>query len=179
VSTAFFRRAPKVAGRIGACAAIVLAAGVHTSAAGATEGGTVRGQHGDWQIVCNDPAPGAKGETCALVQSVMAEDRTNVGVTVTLQRRPDGSNALRFFVPVGVLLTKDLSFKIDESDLDRRPFVRCQSYACYTQFVAEDALLTRLRAGKTMIVVIYQTEEAGIGIPISLKGFSEALAALK
>src|SRR4029079_17165647 len=34
------------------------------------EGGTVKAQHGDWQVVCKPPPPGAKNEVCALVQSV-------------------------------------------------------------------------------------------------------------
>ena len=37
----------------------------------------------------------------------------------------------------------------------------------------------QLKSGKTAIFIIFQTEEAGIGIPISLAGFKEALAELK
>ena len=33
--------------------------------------------------------------------------------------------------------------------------------------------------GKTAVFIIFQTEEAGIGIPISLSGFAQALAQLK
>jgi invasion protein IalB len=45
--------------------------------------------------------------------------------------------------------------------------------------VVEDKLVEQLKNGKNAIFVIFQTEEAGIGIPISLAGFSPALAALK
>ena len=54
------------------------------------ESGTVKSQHGDWQVVCKPPPPGAKNEVCALVQSVTAEDRNNVGLTVYFQRFSDG-----------------------------------------------------------------------------------------
>ena len=37
--------------------------------------GAVRSVHGDWQIRCDTP-PGAQGEQCALIQSVVAEDRS-------------------------------------------------------------------------------------------------------
>jgi invasion protein IalB len=43
----------------------------------------------------------------------------------------------------------------------------------------EDALIEKLKTGKTAIFIIFQSEEAGIGIPISLAGFDKALAALK
>ena len=39
--------------------------------------------------------------------------------------------------------------------------------------------IEQLKTGKTAIFIIFQTEEAGIGIPISLAGFKDALAQLK
>jgi invasion protein IalB len=44
--------------------------------------------------------------------------------------------------------------------------------------VAEDKLIEQLKTGKTAIFIIFQTEEAGIGIPISLAGFGKALESL-
>ena len=162
---------------------IALAASLSVGASGgssfAAEEGTVKAQHGDWQVVCKDPPPGAKGEVCALVQSVTAEDRNNVGLTVYFQKFTNGSRVLRVFAPVGVLLPPGLGLKIDDKDVGHAPFLRCQNFACYAQVVVEDALVEKLKTGKTAIFIIFQTEEAGIGIPISLAGFAQALAALK
>jgi invasion protein IalB len=141
--------------------------------------GTVKAQFGDWQVVCKPPAAGSKAETCALVQSVSAEDRNNVGLTVYFQRFSNGTRVLRVFAPLGVLLPPGLGLKIDDKDVGHAPFLRCHSFACYAQVVAEDKLVEQLRTGKTAIFIIFQTEEAGIGIPISLAGFGQALAALK
>jgi invasion protein IalB len=140
--------------------------------------GVVRGQHGDWQIVCRPPPPGAKNEVCAIVQSVTAEDRNNVGLTVYFQKFSNGTQVLRIFAPLGILLPPGLGLKVDDKDVGNAPFLRCHSFACYAQVVAEDKLLEQLRVGKTAMFVIFQTEEAGIGIPISLKGFGEALGKL-
>ena len=140
--------------------------------------GTVKAQHGDWQVVCKSPPPGAKSEICALVQSVTAEDRNNVGLTVYFQRFSNGTRVLRVFAPLGVLLPPGLGLKIDDKDVGHAPFLRCHTFACYAQVVAEDKLVEQLKAGKTAIFIIFQTEEAGIGIPISLGGFAQALAAL-
>jgi invasion protein IalB len=95
----------------------------------AAEEGTVKAQHGDWQIVCKDPPPGAKGEVCALVQSVTAEDRNNVGLTVYFQKFSNGSRVLRVFAPVGVLLPPGLGLKIDDKDVGHAPFLRCRRRA--------------------------------------------------
>ena len=140
--------------------------------------GVVRGQFGDWQIVCKPPPPGAKNEACAIVQSVTAEDRNNVGLTVYFQKFTNGTRVLRVFAPLGILLPPGLGLKVDDKDVGNAPFLRCHSFACYAQVVAEDKLVEQLRTGKTAIFIIFQTEEAGIGIPISLKGFGDALAKL-
>ena len=140
--------------------------------------GEVIAQHGDWQVVCRDPPPGAKNKVCALVQSVTAEDRNNVGLTVYFQRFSNGTRVLRVFAPLGVLLPPGLGLKIDGADVGHAPFLRCHTFACYAQVVVEDDLITRLSNGKTAIFIIFQTEEAGIGIPISLAGFQQGLASL-
>lgn len=141
--------------------------------------GTIKAQHGDWQVVCKPPAAGSKLETCALVQSVTAEDRNNVGLTVYFQKFSSGERVLRVFAPLGVLLPPGLGLKIDDKDVGHAPFLRCHTFACYAQVVAEDKLVDQLKTGKNAIFIIFQTQEAGIGIPISLNGFAQALAALK
>ncbi|MBS0268418.1 MAG: invasion associated locus B family protein [Proteobacteria bacterium] len=141
--------------------------------------GTVKSQHGDWQVVCKDPPAGSKNPVCALVQSVTAEDKNNIGLTVYFQKFSNGTRVLRVFAPLGVLLPPGLGLKIDDKDVGHAPFLRCHSFACYAQVVVEDPLIEQLKTGKTAIFIIFQTEEAGIGIPISLKGFGEALGELK
>ena len=140
--------------------------------------GVTRGQHGDWQVVCKPPPTGSKNEVCALVQSVTAEDRPNVGLTVYFQKFSNGMRVLRVFAPLGILLPPGIGLKIDDVDIGNAPFLRCHSFACYAQVTVEDNLVDRLKAGKTAIFIIFQTEEAGIGIPISLAGFGDALAML-
>lgn len=137
--------------------------------------GTVKAQHGDWQVVCKAPPPGSKKDVCALVQSVTAEDRSNVGLTVYFQKFSNGTRVLRVFAPLGILLPPGLGLKIDNQDVGHAPFLRCHSFACYAQVVVEDKLVEQLKTGKTAIFIIFQTEEAGIGIPISLKGFGDAI----
>ncbi|MEM7774593.1 MAG: invasion associated locus B family protein [Pseudomonadota bacterium] len=141
--------------------------------------GTVKAQHGDWQVVCKAPPPGSKSEVCALVQSVTAEDRNNVGLTVYFQKFSNGTRVLRVFAPLGVLLPPGLGLKIDGQDIGHAPFLRCHTFACYAQVVVENDLLKKLQDGTSAIFIIFQTEEAGIGIPISLAGFKKGLTALE
>jgi invasion protein IalB len=139
----------------------------------ATAQGVVKSVHNDWQIRCDTP-PGAQDEQCALMQSVMAEDRPNVGLTVIVLKTADQKGRLmRVVAPMGVLLPYGLGLKIDQTDVGRAGFVRCLTTGCVAEVVLDDNLVKQLRAGQSATFVIFQTPDEGIGFPISLKGFGE------
>jgi invasion protein IalB len=135
--------------------------------------GAVKSVHKDWQIRCDTP-PGAKSEQCALIQSVVAEDRANVGLTVIVLKTADAkSRLMRVVAPLGVLLPSGLGLKIDNDDIGRAGFVRCLPNGCIAEVVMDDNLIGKLRNGKQATFIIFQTPEEGIGFPMSLAGFGE------
>lgn len=135
--------------------------------------GAVRSVHGDWQIRCDTP-PGAQSEQCALMQSVMSDDRPNVGLTIIILR-PAGTNIrlMRVLAPPGVLLPEALGLKIDDVSVGRAGFVRCLPNGCVAEVTMNDDLIKQLRNGHTATFIIFMTPEEGIGFPVSLKGFAE------
>ena len=135
--------------------------------------GAVKSVHKDWQIRCDTP-PGSKTEQCALIQSVTAEDRANVGLTVIVLKTADAkSRLMRVVAPLGVLLPSGLGLKIDQADIGRAGFVRCLPNGCIAEVVMDDELIKKLRTGKAATFIIFQTPEEGIGFPMSLAGFGE------
>jgi invasion protein IalB len=135
--------------------------------------GAVRSVHKDWQIRC-DTLPGAKTEQCVLIQSVAAEDRANVGLTVIVLKTADAkSRLMRVVAPLGVLLPSGLGLKIDQADIGRAGFVRCVPNGCIAEVVMDEELIKKLRSAKTATFIIFQTPEEGIGFPMSLAGFGE------
>jgi invasion protein IalB len=169
-------RAPRLA-RIGAMAAAIVAGVCGFSQAGHAQG-AVRSTHGDWQMRCEVPA-GAKVEQCAIVQSIAAEDRPNITLLVIALRTADQkSRLLRIVAPLGVLLPSGLGLKIDDKDIGRAGFVRCLATGCVAEVVMDDNLQGQLKAGKTATFIVFQTPEEGIGIPVSLTGFSDGLEKL-
>jgi invasion protein IalB len=143
------------------------------SAVAASAQGTVRSVHNDWQIRCDTP-PGAKSEQCALIQSVTAEDRPNIGLTVIILKTADKKTRLmRVIAPPGVLLPSGLGLKIDNTEVGRAGFVRCVPNGCVAEVIMDDNLIEKLRTGQAATFIIFQTPEEGIGFPISLKGFSD------
>src|SRR5438445_5837056 len=135
--------------------------------------GAVKSVHNDWQVRCDTP-PGAQGEQCALIQSVTAEDRANVGLTVIVLKTADQkSRLMRVVAPVGVLLPSGLGLKIDQVDVGRAGFVRCLPNGCVAEVVVDDNLVKQMRTGQSATSIIFQTLKVGIGFPMSLKGFGE------
>lgn len=135
--------------------------------------GAVRSVHGDWQIRCDTP-PGAQAEQCALIQSVVAEDRSNAGLTVIVLKTADQkSKLMRVVAPLGVLLPSGLGLKLDNVDVGRAGFVRCLPNGCVAEVVMDDKLLAQIRTAKTATFIIFETPEEGIGFPLSLNGIGE------
>jgi invasion protein IalB len=167
--------------------AVILAS--QASAQGASEpdaasnatgpGSVVRETHGAWQVSCRTP-PGAKEEKCALVQSVTAEDRPNVGLTVVFYKAiGENKKLLRVVVPLGVLLPTGLGLKIDGQDVGNAPFLKCGRRGCVAEVELQKEVIGKLKQGETAMFIIFDTPEAGIGIPVSLEGFTDAFAGLK
>ena len=172
VAASIWRRRGRLAAGLAIAIAIAIAACAGCGSPAFAQG-AVRSVHGDWQIRCETP-PGAQGEQCALFQSVVAEDRANVGITVLVLKTADQkSRLMRVQAPLGVLLPAGLGLKIDQADVGRAGFVRCLPRGCYAEVVMDDALIGKLRTGQTATFFIFQTPEEGIGFPMGLKGFGD------
>jgi invasion protein IalB len=87
--------------------------------------GAVKAKHGNWETRCETP-PGASAPQCAVVQSVVDDDRPNITLVVIALKTADRkSRLLRVITPLGVLLPTGLSLRVDKDDLGRINFVRC------------------------------------------------------
>lgn len=163
---------------VAARAALVL---VFLGAAGSAlaQQGQVKTDVGDWSLVCDTP-PGARGKQCALVQSVIAEDQQNVGLTVIVLKTADGEKRIiRVLAPLGVLLPTGLGLKVDDANIGSVQFVRCLSNGCIAEVVMQGDLVEKLKNGETAVFIVFKTPEQGIGIPVTLNGFAEGLEQLR
>ena len=110
--------------RLGIVALAALMAGALTTE-NAWAQGAVKNKHGSWETRCETP-PGATSEQCAVVQTVVDDDRPNITLVVIALKTADRkSRLLRVITPLGVLLPAGLSLRVDKDDLGRMNFVRC------------------------------------------------------
>lgn len=140
--------------------------------------GAVRSNHGPWSVLCDTP-PGAQIEQCVMMQNVVAEDRPDVGLSVIVLKTADNkARMLRVLTPLGILLPNGLGLYIDEANKGRAYFVRCFQDGCYAEVILEESLFDDFKKGTNAVFVVFQTPEEGIGIPVDLRGFTDAFNAL-
>lgn len=134
--------------------------------------------HGAWHLKCERP-PGASAEQCWVEQKVTAEDRPQVGLTVVYRQSADGKSRILWMqAPLGVFLPRQLGLKIDGQDVGSVPYLKCPRAGCIAEAQMEDNLLDLFKKGEEALFVIFESPEAGIGIPVTLSGFAEAVAEL-
>lgn len=150
-----------------------------TAPAATGPGSVVRATLGAWKVACQTP-PGAKEEKCALMQRVTAEDRPGIWLSVVFYKSiGENKKLLRVVVPLGVLLPTGLGLKIDGRDVGNAQFVKCSKVGCVAEVVLKDDEIALMKKGTTAMFIIFDTPETGIGIPVALQGFGDALAKLK
>jgi invasion protein IalB len=131
-----------------------------------------------WETRCETP-PGAASEQCAVVQSVVDDQRPNVTlVIIALKTADHKSRLLRVIAPLGALLPTGLDLKLDADDVGRMGFVRCLPNGCVAETLIDDKLMQKLESAQTMTLVLFQTPEEGIGVPAPMAGFKDAFEKL-
>ncbi len=149
-------------------AASVLGAGA------AHDQGVARDKHGDWETRCETP-PGASYEQCAIVLSVVDQERPNLTLVVIVLNTADRkARLMRVLTPLGVLLPAGVGLRIDDQDMGRLNFLQCLANGCIAQLAIDDKTLDKLKTGKTATLGIFQTPEQGVGVLAPLAGFKEA-----
>ena len=144
------------------------------SAAGPEPGGAVRARHGDWVTRCETP-PGAAHEQCAVVLSVVDQDRPNlILVVIVLNTADRKARLMRVIAPLGVLLPPGVTLRIDNAEVGRLSFLQCLPNGCVAQLAMDESLIDKLKKGKIATLGVFQTPEEGVGVQAPLAGFKEA-----
>ncbi|KQT65104.1 MULTISPECIES: invasion associated locus B family protein [unclassified Aureimonas] len=171
-----------------ALAATILAGSLSGAAvAQSSAGGTVKSKHGAWAIACETP-PGAPGEQCALVQTVVSEQRPEIGLVVIVLKTADKkATILRVQTPLGVFLPMHIQVAIDGGYFGNLQFMRCFADGCYAEAILDKpdtingqqtTLQAALAKAKTVVFSVFPTVEEGTGFEIDMAGFNEGFAAL-
>jgi invasion protein IalB len=134
----------------------------------------------DWLLRCGPTQQGR--EVCEMQQQTNdKEGRTIMAVAVgTVPGRSDVG--LLIILPLGIALPAGVQLAIDGGAEMPLELDRCERQGCRIEMLIEPDLLTRLKAGREAKVFFEADDPEGqrrrLGVPLSLLGFSAALAEL-
>jgi invasion protein IalB len=131
---------------------------------------------GDWVVECvtdGDPEEGA----CQLYQRVLTQDPNTAAMVAAMAWSPS-EDALRIQVslPLGADLREPPVLGIDGNVAAAFVWSRCLASGCLVEAPMADDLVAALMQGENASITVVQPNAGGIGIPLSLNGFVDALA---
>ncbi len=137
----------------------------------------IRASHGDWEIRC-------AGETdnCFMYQLLLNGEGTPVA-ELSLIKLPIGSEAVAgatVVAPLGTVLTRGLTFIIDDGEATTYPFSWCTRPGCFARFGLTDLVIQTMQNGTELKLVVFsvQNAQAPIEVTASLNGFTAAFEEL-
>jgi invasion protein IalB len=140
----------------------------------------IKSTHGDWELRCIRASDGS--DPCELYQ-LLKDSKGNSVAEITLLALPDGQQAAAgatIIVPLETLLTKEMTIAIDSSPAKHYPFTFCAAVGCFARIgLTADEIATMKKGNKaTVSVVPVLAPDQLVSVDISLKGFTDAFAAV-
>lgn len=130
---------------------------------------------GDWRVRCN-PATGAPAE-CQIFQNVVVKDTGQPILQAVVGFLDNVATPVGVFtLPLGIYLPPGLTLQVDKGQTYEMAIEICGRNGCRVRFSIDDKLLGTFKSGKIAEVAFYGGNRKAIKIPVSLKGFTAALA---
>lgn len=133
--------------------------------------------YGSWSVECH----GKDGAAPCVATQVVAQDpeAKNVVLGVIVETREAGQLPLltfRFtnqaFRPAGA------GIKIDEYEPYRAPISACDDAVCEVRAELAQEMMDKMRSGNILVFAFFLSKDEQASFPVSLNGFSQAIAAL-
>ena len=132
----------------------------------------------DWTLRCQLPEPDQ--EICEMRQRIVDQNGNRVVLAVVGRLPNVDIPGLLILLPLGIALPPGTFLQIDQGEERRVQVERCESQGCRIELLLDGELLPLLKAGSQARIGFHvydgQGERPRVEVPISLIGFSAALA---
>ncbi len=130
-----------------------------------------------WTVTC--AGEGAEGDlTCAASQTLVAKGTGQRVLTVSVAKADGGALAATLALPHGILLTDGVKIAVDQGQRTTFPITTADQNGSYATVKLDAAMLATMKRGSTFDVRVTAATGGEIDLPISLSGFSAAIAKL-
>lgn len=148
----------------------------HDDQAGAAtgdQGAAPSGGDNPWVKLCNTDNV-TKKEVCVVSQELRNGQTGQLLVSTSVRLIEGEDNILIVSVPIGVLLQPGVGVTIDKGKTEKAVFTVCFPNACVARMPIKEEYIDSMKRGGEMMVAVYDTNQKGIGFPVTLKGFTAA-----
>lgn len=138
----------------------------------------------DWRVRCEQPQ-GQAGERCVMLQSVMVRNEEGKQAPLLAVAIGHGEmngqpiTVMQFTVPLGLYLPSGIGLQVDNGQTVPIAIEVCTSQACVARYRLDDSMRVAMQKGQAAKLHMVRADRKQIDVPISLKGFTKAYAALK
>jgi len=136
--------------------------------------------YGDWGYKCDKAADGSN-ELCYVFQNVTKKEGGELVLGVRIAYREDQPDPLIVAtVPLGSLLPPGAALVMDDVEPIKLAYFLCAQQGCTTVATAlTPAMIEAMKKGEKAVVRVAAPNKQVVGLPLSLTGFTKALASLK
>lgn len=137
----------------------------------------------DWLVRCDQDQ--GEPERCFMVQNVLAQNDEGKRIpllnVIIGHGQTDGEQitVMQFTVPLGLYLPSGIAFDVGQGEPVRIAIEVCTNKACVARYRLDEATRIAMQKGDRATVQLVQANRKAIDVPVSLKGFTKAYAALK
>jgi len=136
--------------------------------------------YGDWGYKC-DKSPDGKQELCYVFQNVTKKDTGEMVLGVRFAYREGSADPMVVVtVPLGSLLPPGAALTMEGTEAVKLTYFLCAQDGCTTIATpVPDAMVKAMKKGEKALVRVAAPNQQVVGLPLSLKGFTKAMASLK
>jgi invasion protein IalB len=133
--------------------------------------------YGDWVVRC---FPIKSPARCDMFQATLDKASQRRIVSVSIAYAPStGIYGAKIIVPLEVRLDAGVVVTADKFTSAAMAYTRCEHDGCYMEDKLDPALVENLTKGQAASLVVASVPGARVTLPLSLRGFSDALSAMK
>ena len=136
--------------------------------------------YGDWGYKC-DKSPDGKQELCYVFQNVTKKEGGQLVLGARIAyREGQGDPLVVVTVPLGSLIPPGAALVMEGVEPVKLAYFLCANEGCTTVATPlSPDMVTAMKKGNQAVVRVAAPNKQVVGLPLSLKGFSKALASLK
>lgn len=133
----------------------------------------------NWTIRC-DNKNAAKEERCYIFQNLVLREGGQRVLHIAIGYLPDTEQPVALLtLPLGISLPPGARIQIDSNEALRFNIERCETNGCRAGFSLNEDILNQFRKGLEARIVFHDGARRPISVPLSLRGFTAGLSALR